>query len=500
MQERTQETRSESSSLYSEDLAPIPAGNRTWTTWNYAALWISMSLCIPTYMMASSLIQGGMNWWQAILTIFLGNTIVLIPMVLNGHAGAKYGIPFPVLVRSSFGTKGANIPALLRAIVACGWFGIQTWIGGFSIYQMLRLWMPSLATLPEVFPASWGLQTGPAICFLLFWLLNMYVVYLGVDSIRKLLVFKAFFLPVAALALLFWAISVGNGLGPILQQPAKFTDSAQFFTFFFPALTGMVGFWATLSLNIPDFTRYATSQQAQVRGQIIGLPPAMTLFSFIGVVVTSATTIIYGTTIWDPILLAGKFDSKLLVSIAMIAVAISTLATNIAANIVSPANDFANLAPSKIDFRKGGYITGVIGVFIFPWKLIADPTGFIFTWLVGYSSLLGPVGGIMIADYFFLRKQILFVEDLYSETGIYRFKNGYNTAAILALLAGIIPNIPGFLTTIQVIPANSVPGWISQLYSYAWFVGFFVSAGVYLVLMRSAQPVTHKETTHVAFD
>ncbi|GAB3988696.1 NCS1 family nucleobase:cation symporter-1 [Spirosoma daeguense] len=475
----------ETSSLYSEDLAPISVSKRTWTTWNYAALWISMSLCIPTYMMASSLIQGGMNWWQAIFTIFLGNTIVLIPMILNGHAGAKYGIPFPVLVRSSFGTAGANIPALLRAIVACGWFGIQTWIGGFSIYQMLRLWIPSLETLPQIFPASFGLETGPAICFLLFWALNMYVVYLGVDSIRKLLVFKAFFLPVAALALLFWAISAGNGLGPILQQPAKFADSATFFAFFFPALTGMVGFWATLSLNIPDFTRYATSQKAQVNGQIIGLPPAMTLFSFIGVVVTSATTIIYGTTIWDPIVLAGKFDSKLLVSIAMIAVAISTLATNIAANIVSPANDFANLSPSKIDFRKGGYITGIIGVFIFPWKLIADPTGFIFTWLVGYSSLLGPVGGIMIADYYFLRKKQLNVSDLYNPDGQYSFKSGFNSAAIIALLAGIIPNIPGFLVTIGAISTDSVPGWITQLYNYAWFVGFLVSGAVYLGLMRN---------------
>ena len=485
-QEFTEANVDQSSALYSEDLAPIPASKRSWNTWNYAALWISMSLCIPTYMMASSLIQGGMNWWQAIFTIFLGNSIVLIPMVLNGRAGAKYGIPFPVLVRSSFGISGANIPALLRAIVACGWFGIQTWIGGFSIYQMLRLWIPSLETLPPVFPVSFGLQTGPAICFFLFWLLNMYVVYLGVDSIRKLLVFKAFFLPVAALALLWWAISAGNGLGPILDQPAKFATSAEFFAFFFPALTGMVGFWATLSLNIPDFTRYATSQRAQVRGQIIGLPPAMTLFSFIGVVVTSATTIIYGTTIWDPLVLAGKFDSKVLVSIAMIAVAISTLATNIAANIVSPANDFANLAPSKIDFRKGGYITGVIGILIFPWKLIADPTGFIFTWLVGYSSLLGPVGGIMIADYFFLRKQQLVLTDLYSESGIYRFKNGFNSAAIIALLAGILPNIPGFLTTIKVVPIDSVPDWISQLYNYAWFVGFFVSGGVYLLLMRNS--------------
>ena len=248
---------SHNQSLYSEDLAPVPIEKRTWTTWNYAALWISMSLCIPTYMLASSLIDGGMNWWQSVLTIFLGNAVVLVPMILNGHAGAKYGIPFPVFVRSSFGTRGANIPAMLRAIVACGWFGIQTWIGGFSLYQLFHVWFPSLENLPPIFPESFGLATGPAIAFILFWLLNMFIVYLGVESIRKLLVFKAFFLPLAALALLFWAISASNGLGPILTQPSGFTSSAEFFTFFFPALTGMVGFWATLSLNIPDLLHIA---------------------------------------------------------------------------------------------------------------------------------------------------------------------------------------------------------------------------------------------------
>ncbi len=475
------------SPLINEDLAPVPVSKRSWGTWNYAALWISMSLCIPTYMLASSLIQGGMNWWQSILTIFLGNTVVLIPMILNGHAGAKYGIPFPVFARASFGVTGANIPAMLRAIVACGWFGIQTWIGGFALYQMFRLWFPALETLPQVFPLSFSLQTGPAICFFLFWLLNMYVVYLGVDSIKKLLVFKAFFLPFAALALLFWAISAGNGLGPILSQPSKFANSGEFFKFFFPALTGMVGFWATLSLNIPDFTRYAKSQKAQINGQIIGLPPSMTVFAFIGVVVTSATVIIYGESIWDPVVLAGKFENKILVSLAMIAVAISTLATNIAANIVSPANDFAHLAPKKINFRTGGFITGVIGILIFPWKLIADPNGYIFTWLIAYSSLLGPVGGILIVDYFFVRKQELIVDDLYSHTGIYQYNKGFNSTAIFALLLGILPNVPGFLLQVKLISSAAFPAWISDLYHYAWFVGFVVSGIVYLILMKNYQ-------------
>jgi NCS1 family nucleobase:cation symporter-1 len=470
--------------LYSADLAPIPASRRIWNTWNYTALWISMSLCIPTYMLASSLIEGGMNWWQAILTIFLGNTIVLVPMVLNGHAGAKYGIPFPVLARASFGTRLANVPAILRAIVACGWFGIQTWIGGFALYQMLRLWWPELETMKDMFPASWGLKTGPAITFFIFWLINMWIVYLGVESIRKLLVFKAIFLPLAAVALMVWAIAAVNGLGPILDQPSKFHSGSEFWAFFFPALTGMVGFWATLSLNIPDFTRYAVSQKAQITGQAIGLPSSMTLFSFIGVVVTSATILIYGETIWDPVVLAGKFENKLLVSIAMIAVAISTLATNIAANIVSPANDFANLAPSKINFRTGGFITGIIGVLIFPWKLIADPTGYIFTWLIAYSSLLGPIGGIMIADYFFIRRKQLDVDDLYVHSGRYGYRRGVNAAALIALIAGILPNVPGFLVTVHLVPKEDVPLWIANLYHYAWFVGFAVSFVVYLLLMK----------------
>lgn len=486
-------------SLISEDLAPVPMEKRTWKTWNYAALWISMSLCIPTYMLASSLIGGGMSWWEAILTIFLGNTIVLVPMILNGRAGAKYGIPFPVFARASFGVRGANVPAMLRAIVACGWFGIQTWIGGFALYQLVKVWAPGIGRLPLLLPESWGLETGPGICFLGFWLLNMWVVWLGVESIRKLLVFKAIFLPVAALALLWWAVSqVRGGLGPILSQGSHFSSSGAFWAFFIPALTGMVGFWATLSLNIPDFTRYAVSQRAQIRGQAIGLPASMTLFAFIGVVVTSATVMIFGSTIWDPVVLAGRFESRWVVSFAMLAVAVSTLATNIAANIVSPANDFANLSPSRISFRTGGLITGVIGILILPWKLIADPTGYIFNWLVGYSSLLGPVGGILIVDYYLIRRQQLTVAALYEMNGAYSYTGGWNRRALLSLVLGIVPNVPGFLVTIGAVAAGRLPGWIVGLYSYAWFTGFAVAGGCYWLMMRAARLTYKEEINYVA--
>lgn len=468
------------SSLVNEDLAPVPASKRTWGTWNFVALWISMSLCIPTYMLASGMIKDGLNWWQTLLIFFLGNLIVLIPMILNGHAGAKYGIPFPVFARASFGTKGANIPAVLRALVACGWFGIQTWIGGKSIYNLIRAWNPSLAEIDthSLFP-----QWLPMICFLLFWLLNMYVIYLGVESIRKLLVFKAIFLPLATFALLFWAVNAAGNMSSILHQSSSLHGN-NFWKYFFPALTGMVGFWATVSLNIPDFTRYAKSQKAQINGQAIGLPPSMTLFAFVAVVVTLSTTIIYGSTEWDIVTIAGKFENKIIVSFAMLGIIISTLATNIAANIVSPANDFSNLSPKRINFKIGGYITGVIGILIFPWKLVEDPTGYIYSWLIGYSALLGPIGGIMIADYYFIRKQKLAVEELYSHAGRYGYKKGFNSTAIIALLVGILPNIPGFLLQVKVVSATTFPGWISDLYHYAWFVGFFVSGFVYWILTK----------------
>ena len=468
------------SSLSNEDLAPVPPHKRTWGTWNYAALWISMSLCIPTYMLASGMIKDGLNWWQTLLIFFLGNLIVLVPMILNGHAGAKYGIPFPVFARASFGTKGANIPAILRALVACGWFGIQTWIGGKSIYNLLRAWNPSLAEIDShsLFP-----QLLPMICFLLFWLLNMYVIYLGVESIRKLLVFKAIFLPLATVALLFWAIQAVGNIGDILDQPSSLQGN-DFWKYFFPALTGMVGFWATVSLNIPDFTRYAKSQKAQIKGQAIGLPPSMTLFAFVAVVVTLATTIIYGSTEWDIVTIAGKFENKIIVSLAMLGIIISTLATNIAANIVSPANDFSNLSPKRINFKLGGYITGIIGIIIFPWKLVEDPTGYIYSWLIGYSALLGPIGGIMIADYYFIRKQYLVVDELYNHKGRYGYSKGFNRTAIIALLIGISPNIPGFLLQVKAVTVTAFPGWISDLYHYAWFVGFLVSGIVYLLLTK----------------
>src|SRR4051812_22377147 len=414
-------------SLFNRDLAPIPPERRTWGVYNYLSLWVAMSVCIPTYMLASGLIAGGMNWWQAVGTILLGNLIVLVPMLLNAHAGTKYGIPFPVLVRASFGVRGANIPAVLRALVACGWFGIQTWIGGQAIHSMLRILWPA-ASDPSV---VW-------ICFGAFWLLNIFVIWRGIDTIKFLEGIGAPFMLGVGLLMLWWITSKAGGFGPVLSAPSKFKTTGAFLTFFVPSLTAMVGFWATVALNIPDFTRYAKSQRAQAMGQAIGLPAAMTLYSFIGVAVTSASVVLFGEAIWDPVILIGRFHQPLIAFVALIAILLATLNTNVAANVVSPSNDFSNLNPRLISFRTGGLITGVLGVMTMPWKLLSDYGAYIFGWLVGYSGLLGPIAGTMIADYFIVRKSTLDLEGLYRRGGPYEYSNGVNRRSLIALAAGII--------------------------------------------------------------
>jgi NCS1 family nucleobase:cation symporter-1 len=458
-----------SSARYNADLAPVPMSGRTWGTYEIAALWIGMAVCIPTYMLAAGLVAGGMSWWQAVFTIALGNAIVLVPMMLTGHAGTKYGIPFPVLARASFGLAGSHVAALLRAGVACGWFGIQTWVGGTAVDTLLGIALPFWAALPA---HVW-------ISFAIFWCLNIYFIVKGTESIRF---FEAWAAPVLLLmgaALLVWAVGRIGGLGPIFSQPSRFQTRGEFFAFFVPSLTGMIGYWATLSVSIPDFTRYAKTQRAQLLGQALGLPPTMALFSFIGVAVASASTLIFGQAIWDPVELCAKFGNPLVVLLAVFVLAIATLTTNIAANVVPPANAFANLWPRRISFVAGGLITGVIGILMMPWKLLADFQAYIFGWLVGYSGLLGPVAGIMIVDYWVVRRRRLNVRDLYVEGGEYPL---IHWPAMIALAAGI-----GLALVGLVVPP------LRPLYDYAWFVGFGVSAVVYLAAARAGRRQSSSE-------
>jgi nucleobase:cation symporter-1, NCS1 family len=448
-------SRIDASPLSNPDLAPVPIRRRNWTTYNYAALWISMAHCIPTYMLASGLMASGMNWFQALSTILLGNMIVLIPILLNSHPGTKYGIPFPVFARAAYGTLGSNVPALMRAIVACGWFGIQAWIGGEALHTFFTAWLS----------------------FLLFWGINIFIVYRGMDLLRKVENWAAPFVLVMTAVLLWWAIDRANGLGPLLAQPGKFSTFREFFPVFVPSLTAMIGYWATLSLNMPDFTRFGKSQREQVIGQVVALPTTMTVFAAMGVLITSATVLIYGRAIWDPVQLVAQFRAPVVVAISMFTAVVATLAVNIAANVVSPANDFANAFPRLIRFKTGGLITGIIGILMQPWKLLADPQGYIFKWLLGYSGGLGSIAGVLIADYWLVRRTELSLEDLYLPNGAYRYSGGWNWKAVLATAVGCALAWGGL-----VVPA------LAPLYDYAWFVGFFASGLTYWMLSARAKP------------
>lgn len=471
-------------SLINDDIAPTPVSERTWTVWNMAALWIGMVVCVPTYMLSGGLVELGMSWWQAVLTVCLGNLVVLVPMLLNGHPGTRYGIPFPVLARASFGILGAHVPALLRALVACGWFGIQTWIGGSAMYQLLSALSGrelGSADLPLL-----GINGAELACFLVFWAVQVLILWRGIDSIKVLESMAAPFLIAMGLALLLWAWLKADGWGPMLSAPSQFapggSKEGQFWSTFFPALTGMVGFWATLSLNIPDFTRYAKSQRDQMLGQALGLPTFMTLFAFIGVAVTSATVVIFGEAVPDPVILVGNMGGGFGVVISLLALTVATLSTNLAANVVSPANALVNVAPQHISFRSGALVTAGLGVAIFPWKLIESTSGYIFTWLIGYSALLGPIGGILLVDYYLLRRTRLDVADLYRRDGAYWYHGGFNPAALLALVLGVMPNVPGFLAAAGFVDGVSEV-W-NGIYTYAWFVGFILAGGLYWGLSR----------------
>src|SRR3954464_5849459 len=465
-----------SSPLWNPDLAPTDPSRRTWSTYNIAALWIGMSVVITTYTLASGLMEQGMTWRQAMITILLGNVIVLIPMILNAHAGTKYGISFPVLCRASFGVRGANVAAILRAIVACGWFGIQTWIGALALDALFKAAWPGWAQLPG----------SVAIAFAIFWAIQVLIILKGTEGIKILESWSAPLLLAGGALLLWWAIRNGGGLGNILRESQRLQKGHGIFWSLFPAaLTANVGYWATLSLNIPDFTRYAKSQRSQALGQALGLPTTMTAFAFIGVAVTSATIVIFGKAIWDPVELVGRIGSAAVIIFAALVVLAAQLTTNMAANVVSPSNDFSNLSPRRISYVTGGLITAVIGIVMMPWKLYSDAAAYIFTWLLGYSSLMGALGGILIADYWVLRRQQLDVNDLFRELGRYTYKNGTNPRAVLALVLAVIPVVPGFIRAAST-PGGVVsdPNLFDRIYTYAWFVTFALSFSIYWLLMR----------------
>ena len=538
-----------SSPLYSEDLAPVPSNKRTWSKWHLAAIWVGMAVCIPTYLLASYMIKTGLNWYEALIIIGLANLIITVPMVLNGHAGVKYGIPFPVIGRAAFGTKGVHLASVTRGIIACGWFGVQTWIGGLAIYAIFNAVTGTDGEL--------GLSVGKFIGFGIFWIINMYFIWKGTESIKWLETYSAPILIIMGVALIYWSYAKADGFSIVLDQSVQLEKTAAAITkkedaFYLNLnalknkegdlkaseytiisdmnptwkaytsepilisnaeniqvqfrnnevvssivnativssesgsdsklwsyllwLTAMVGFWATMSISIADITRYAATQKDQIAGQFIGLPATMMLYSFVGIFVTCAAVINFKDILiaddapWDPVSLISKFKNPMVVIVAQIFMLIATLSTNIAANVIAPSNAFSNLWPKKISFRTGGMITGVLGILIMPWWLLNEISGF----LIFVSGLLGPVLGILIADYYLVRKKKLELAELYKEDGIYSYgKTGFNKAAMIALFLGVFVALIGYWVPV-----------LNFLYSLSWFTGFIISFVLYVLLMK----------------
>ncbi len=498
----------EGSALHNADLAPVPITKRVWTTYNYVALWIGMSHNVATWTLAAGLVALGMAWYQAIFTIMVANIIVLVPMLANSHAGTKYGIPYPVFARASFGVVGANLPALIRAGVACGWFGIQTWIGGGAIFTLMGAIVGDPWTKAAAFTIGFGAAASQPwtmwFSFLIFWGLNIFIIVRGMETIRRFENWAAPFVLIVAIFLLIWMTIQAGGFGPLVQDHGKLGWGSGFWiTVFPPALMGMIAFWSTLSLNMPDFTRFGRSQREQAIGQVLGLPTTMTVFPLIAVLVTSATVKVYGTAIWDPVALTGRFDNPLVVAIALFTLAVATLSVNVAANTVSPSYDFSNAWPRLISFRTGGLITGIIGILIQPWNLYTDPHAYIFTWLNTYGGATGAIAGVLIADYWWMRRTNLKLADLYRADGIYRYARGWNWRAVVALLVGIVMAIGGSYTnpgTDGPFPANGIIGILKSPFpfaDYSWVVGLVVSFLLYGILTRLV-PAKMAEAPEVA--
>ncbi len=477
--------------LSNPDLEPVSKDLRTWSWWHIASLWIGMAVCIPTYTLASGLVDQGWTWQSAVGAVVLGNLVVLVPIALNSHAGTRYGIPFPVLARSSFGVFGANVPSILRALVACGWFGIQTWVGGYAIYKLLEVVWPGIASLPQVLPGFVGLSTGEFLCFMLFWAMNVWIVLRGMESIKFLETWGSPFLLVVGVALFAWALWQAGGFEPLLRNPER--TAAARGSVLGAGLTSAVAFWGTMALSIPDFSRFAKSQRDQVIGQAVGLPFTMALFAFIGATVTNATVVIFGARIADPVDVLALIGGPLMIALSMAGLTVATLTTNVAANVVAPANAFSALLPRKISYKTGAMITAAIGIVMLPWKLYGDSSQYIFTWLIGYGALLGPVAGIMIADYFFVRRGRLEVDDLYRRGGAYEYSHGVNWVAIAAFVLGVLPSLPGFIGAVS--GATVGEPW-ATVYQWAWFVGFAVAAFVHVVGMRLSGLSVGAEVAH----
>lgn len=470
-----QERGASGDALANADLLPTTAAQRHWGWKDYAALWVGMVVCVPTYTMASSMLDQGFTWQMAVWLVFLANCIVLVPMVLLGRVGPRYGVPFPVLARASFGVKGANLPAVLRGLVACGWFAINCYFGALALHGFLNVLGMNLSG-----PApGQTISSSQFLCFLAFWAVHIWFIWRGPESIRRLEVVAAPLMIVASVVLV--AVLLARvPAAQLFNLPAKVVEGGPRT---WGALTGLVGFWATLALNIPDFTRFAKSQKDQVLGQAIGLPIPMALFSMVGVIGFSASAILYGKAELFPDGLLTKMG-PIAAGLGLLVILLANLTTNVAANLVSPSYDFSQIAPAKISFRTGGIIAALLGLLFMPWKLLASSGNYLFTWLGGYGTLLGAIAGILLADYYLVRRGQLQVDDLYRRGGAYEYRNGWNPQALVAFVLGVLPCLPGYLAVSGVIDKSGMPAIWLTLFDAGWFFSLAVAGAYYYLTAK----------------
>ena len=458
---------SQNHSMWNDDLRPCTLPEHNWPGSKFSALWIGMCLCLPTYSLASGMIALGMNWWESVLTVLAGCVVVMVAILLVSHAGTKFGIPYPVFARLWFGTRGAHLPALARAIIGAGWFGINSWFGGLALD----------AILPHIVPAWSGVWQHTLVAFFIFWAINVLIAMRGPQAIGKLAQIAAPTLAICAVLLFIWGLDAAHGIGPMLSGQATIHGPA-FWYVFFPSVIGVISFWATMALNIPDYTRYATSQRAQILGQIWSMPLAMAIFAFIGITVTSVTKSLYGVPLWNPIDLIVKFPPVVVV-LGGIVVILSSVTINVGANVMAPARAFQNLYPRGITFAIGAIITGLLSLCMAPGEVLKDFGNYIFIWLGGYGAMLGAFDGIAIADYWLVRRRRLDLAQLYSPSGVYSYLNGLNPRAIAALCVGWIVALLGLAA-----PALNMP-YLKFLWAGGWLFSLLGGLLGYWLFMRT---------------
>ncbi|WP_342514415.1 NCS1 family nucleobase:cation symporter [Sporosarcina sp. FSL K6-1522] len=455
----------------SKDLMPTSPKERKWKIGNYFSLWMGNVHNVPAYVTIGGFFALGLSVGQVFWSIVIASIILAGVMVLSGHAGAKYGIPFSMLLRTSYGTKGAMLPGIIRGcIAAVMWFGFQTYAGSLAFTILIgKLW-PAYLHLG----GDWnlfGLSLPGLISFIAFWLFNILFVFGGMKILGKFIKLLSPLVYVVFGGMAIWAIQLAGGITPILEHTSKGVEGNTTLVFI-ASISAILATWAAPIVSASDFTREARSQKDQSIGQIAGLITTYLLFAVAAIAVIVGSEIAFGTPIWNVLDVVDRFDNNFAIGISVLTICMTTLAVNITGNIIPAGYQLSALFPKHLTFRTGALLAAIVGFLIMPWKLMEDATSiFMFLGIIG--GLLSPVLGVMLTHYFIVAKRILNLEELYAINGKYNYKNGVHVPAVVATLGGGIVSIIG-----QFVPI------LKPLYDISFFSGFVVASLIYIALVN----------------